>query len=283
MRIQFLGTGASEALPVMYCDCELCQKCRELGGKNIRTRQQTIINDDLLIDFPADTVMHSTLHGLCFSKVHTCLVTHAHEDHLCPTELFSRSGSTLKMVEPVLTFYGSEKVIGQIKHSTENPEKSRMARVQIDEPFQSFTVRDYKVTPLAADHANAYCGPFLYLIEKDGKAYLHGLDTAYFPESTWEYLSKLDIHLDAVALDCTFFNWDHLDKHGVDGCSYGHMGMFCCSQVKERLLEIGIADENTHVILTHLAHTAASTHDEMQKRADEYGMTVAYDGMILEI
>lgn len=283
MRIQFLGTGASEALPVMYCECELCQKCREVGGKNIRTRQQTLVNDDLLIDFPADTVMHTNLHHLSFSKVHTCLITHAHEDHFCPTEFFSRSGGTLKVAEETMTVYGTDKVLSQIERTIQNPEKSRIAGALIDEPFHPFEVRGYKITPLAADHANASCGPVLYLIEKDGKAYLHGLDTAYFPEETWAYLEKSGVHLDAVALDCTFFTWDHLSKTGVDGCSYGHMSLFCCSQVKERLEEIGAADAATRVILTHMAHSAGLLHDEMQKCADAYGMTVAYDGMVLEI
>ena len=283
MRIQFLGTGASDGFPGLYCNCQLCQKCRELGGKNLRSRQQTLIDDGLLIDFPADTLMHSYNNNLNFSKVHTCLVTHSHEDHLCPSELFNRGSVGLNTIEKEFTFYGSKKSTEGIKAKEEALKKKGILSVQIDEPFKPFEVRGYKVTPLMADHANAYCGPYIYLIEKDGKAYLHGTDTAYFPEPTFEYLKKIGVHLDAVCMDCTFFTWDHLSKTGVDGCSYGHMSLFCCSQVKERLEEIGVIDETSKLVLVHITHGAGMLHDDMQARADQYGMLVGYDGMVLEI
>lgn len=283
MRIQFLGTAASEGFPGLYCNCELCQKCRELGGKNLRSRQQTLIDDGLLIDFPADTLMHSYNNNLNFSKVHTCLVTHAHEDHLCPSELLNRGGVGLDTIEKELTFYGSHQVVNLMVDKAERLAKSGIQSVLVDEIFKPFEVRGYKVTPLMADHANEYCGARLFLIEKDGKAYLHGTDTAYFPEETFEYLKKIGVHLDAISLDCTFFTWDHLSKTGVDGLSYGHMSLFCCSQIKEKLEEIGAIDENTKIVLTHMAHGAGMLHDEMQARADQYGMIVGYDGMVLEL
>ena len=283
MRIQMLGTAASEGFPGLYCNCELCQKCRELGGKNLRSRQQTLIDDGLLIDFPADTLMHSYNHNLNFSKVHTCLITHAHEDHFCPSELVNRGGVGLNTIEKELTFYGTHQVMERIRDPKERLEKIGIFTVQKDEMFETFEVRGYKVTFLKADHANEFCGSRLILIEKDGKTYLHGTDTAYFPEETFEYLKNAGIHLDAIALDCTFFSWDHLSKTGVDGLSYGHMSLFCCSQVKEKLEEIGVADANTKFYLTHLAHGAGMIHDEMQARADRYGMTVAYDGMVIEL
>ena len=283
MRIQLLGTAASEGIPGVFCDCAVCKECRSLGGKNLRSRQQTIIDEGVLIDFPADTIMHSYVHGLNLSKVHTCLVTHSHGDHFCPTEFFIRGASFMELIEERMTIYGTEAVLSKIEKTIANPEKSRIAGVLIDTLFEPFEVRGYRVTPLAADHDYATCGSVLYLIEKDGKAYLHGTDTAYFPEETWSFLEKAGVHLDAVVLDATFFTWNHLTKTGVDGLSYGHMSMFCCAQVKERLEEIGIADQRTKVVLTHMAHCAASTHDEMQRQADEYGLIVGYDGMVIDI
>ena len=51
MKIQYLGTAAAEGIPAIFCDCKTCQKARKLGGKEIRTRSQAIIDDRLLIDF----------------------------------------------------------------------------------------------------------------------------------------------------------------------------------------------------------------------------------------
>ncbi len=58
MKIRYLGTAAAEGIPAIFCDCEVCRKSRELGGRNFRTRSQAIIDDTLLIDFPSDTYAH---------------------------------------------------------------------------------------------------------------------------------------------------------------------------------------------------------------------------------
>ena len=58
MRIKYLGTAAAEGIPALFCNCDVCKKAREVGGKEFRTRSQAIIDRKLLIDFPADTLMH---------------------------------------------------------------------------------------------------------------------------------------------------------------------------------------------------------------------------------
>ena len=76
MKIKFLGTAAAEGWPAVFCNCENCKKAASLGGKNIRTRSQILVNDDLLIDLPPDTYLHKLAHGLDLSKVSVLLVTH---------------------------------------------------------------------------------------------------------------------------------------------------------------------------------------------------------------
>ena len=31
MKLTYLGTAAAEGLPALFCNCEFCQKARELG------------------------------------------------------------------------------------------------------------------------------------------------------------------------------------------------------------------------------------------------------------
>ena len=64
MKLTFLGSGAAEGMPAIFCNCEVCRESRRLGGKNFRTRSQSLINDDLLIDFPADTYSHFQRFGI---------------------------------------------------------------------------------------------------------------------------------------------------------------------------------------------------------------------------
>jgi hypothetical protein len=58
MKFQYLGTAAYEGIPAFFCNCENCKKSRNIGGKAVRTRSQAIIDETLLIDFPADTYIH---------------------------------------------------------------------------------------------------------------------------------------------------------------------------------------------------------------------------------
>ena len=51
MKIQILGTAAYERVPALFCGCTTCVYARTHGGKNIRTQAQTLINEDLLVDF----------------------------------------------------------------------------------------------------------------------------------------------------------------------------------------------------------------------------------------
>ena len=64
MKITFLGTAAAEGFPALFCNCEYCREARRLGGKNIRTRSQCLINENMLVDFPPDTYLHMLQNGI---------------------------------------------------------------------------------------------------------------------------------------------------------------------------------------------------------------------------
>ena len=81
MKLQYWGTAASEGIPAIFCECEVCRRSRALGGRNIRTRSQAMIDDTLLIDAGADTYMHSLRYGFELARTSYVLVTHAHPDH----------------------------------------------------------------------------------------------------------------------------------------------------------------------------------------------------------
>ena len=82
MKLKYLGTAAYEGVPSLFCDCAVCRKSKRTGGKNLRSRSQALVNDDLLIDFPADTVWHSHAYGLDWNSITDCIITHSHSDHL---------------------------------------------------------------------------------------------------------------------------------------------------------------------------------------------------------
>ena len=84
MEIQYLGTAAAEGLPALFCDCETCRRARDIGGKEVRTRTQSLVDGKILLDFPPDTYAHALRHSLRLGQIQHLLVTHSHMDHFFP-------------------------------------------------------------------------------------------------------------------------------------------------------------------------------------------------------
>ena len=84
MKLTFYGTGASEGVPAVFCECESCVQARKLGGRNLRTRTSARVDDHVLIDFSVDSFAHVLFGGLRLSQIHHVLITHSHLDHFFP-------------------------------------------------------------------------------------------------------------------------------------------------------------------------------------------------------
>lgn len=276
MKIKYLGTAAAEGIPAIFCDCERCRKSRELGGKNIRTRSQAIIDDTLLIDFPADTYMHFLMHNVPLNKIKTCIITHSHADHLYPADIeMRREGfAHLDMKEP-LTFYSAKRGYDMLNAAKENwyvPD-SDVRTVEI-EPFKQFEADGYKIMPIKAEH-DPRSTPVVYVIEKDGKSIFYANDSSEYNEESMKYLKSLGKPIDVISLDCT------------EACNHaeyvGHLSLERCVALRKKLIEENIANDDTIFILNHFSHNGENVvYDEFVKIAAEQDFLVTYDGMELE-
>ena len=274
MKIQYLGTAAAEAIPGIFCDCDVCRKAREKGGRNIQTRSQALIDGKILIDFPGDTYMHAINNNINLSKIKTCIVTHNHFDHFYPFEIWSRSPGIAYNVDAPLCFYGTTPTYCMamaeiLKFALDEAGRVKAQRIK---PFEPFEVEGYKITPLKADH-DPKCEPVFYMIEKDSKAILYAHDTGIFPEESQEYLKKCGVKFDLVSLDCT----NVLLPFGEN-----HMGLEADKKVRKMLLEWGAADENTIFVVNHFSHNGGLIHDDFVPVAEKDGFIVSYDGMTVE-
>lgn len=272
MKIQYLGTAACEGIPAIFCDCDVCTKSRSLGGRNLRTRSQALIDDTLLVDFPPDTYMHALQYGISLTSIHACLITHNHTDHLYAPEVENRKPGFCHTDEDALTFYGTAPACRDIEHilCEAQMESHERIRVQEIEAFVPFTVQDYTVTPLEANH-DPRTQPVIFIIEKEKECLLYANDTGYFPESTWSYLEKNRPLFSLISLDCT---------EAMTGLRSGHMSLEAVRDVRQRLLEQGNASANTTFVLNHFSHNGRITHDDLVPLAQAEGFVVAYDGMV---
>lgn len=276
MKIKFLGTAAAEGVPGIFCDCEVCKKSRLYGGKNIRTRSQAIVDDRILIDFPADTYMHSLLYNIELSKIKTCIITHNHMDHLHPAELWCRSAGIayLDNTEP-LTFYAAKSGYMDIVNEVINHGLDDSKRIAAEKiyPFVPFEAEGYKITPLKANH-DPNSDPVIYIVQKDGKNLLYAHDTGFFPDETAKYLKDSGIKFDLVSFDCCGAVIPD-ENYSI----YAHMNLVGVKITRDMLIKNGNIDNNTVCVLNHFSHNGVLLHDEMEETAKKDGFEVSYDGM----
>lgn len=274
MRITYYGTAASEAWPALFCDCKACELARKYGGKNIRSRSQTLIDDSLLIDFPPDTNYHVQVLGLDLRKVRTLLITHSHHDHYFPADIGMRSSNYAEgLGEEKLLVYGND-VVKKKWEEADKPRENIDQYVTFREisPFETFETPDgYEITALLADH-NPPEHSLMYIIKKNGKQILYAHDTGIFPKCVWEFLEGQFFQL--VSLDCTALSRDW---------RIGHMGFQAVDEVCDRLRALKCINGETKLVLNHLAHHGDFTHDKICELENPKGYEVAFDGCFFEI
>ena len=272
MKLQFLGTAAAEGFPAVFCNCEFCKKARLLGGKNIRTRSQSIVNNELLIDLPADTYSHLLQNGIEGHKIKYLFVTHSHEDHFYPDELNMRQGAFAHDMDvPTLKVYLNE---GAYKNSSEQLKKCQNIEVNVIKHFETVELDGYRVIALPARHFDGDKANF-YIIEGE-KTILYAHDTGFFFDSVFEFIKEKQIKFDLVTMDCT-----NIDIPIPDTGS--HMGLPNIRRCFEKLTELGAVDKNTIKIINHFSHNGNPLQDVLEEKVKPDGYLVAFDGMTVEV
>lgn len=274
MKLRYLGTAAAEGFPAVFCNCDYCRQARLLGGKNIRTRHQTIINEDLLIDLPADTYHHFLQNGIEGHKIANLIVSHTHGDHFYPAELCMHGGCFAhRRQAELLRVWGGAAVErsyrGTLGDDCEHLAFSRM------EPFCSYSIADYTVTPLPARHAEG-TDAFFYQIRQGEKTILYAHDTGYFYEEVWDYLKNTAPVFDLISLDCT-------NVHLPIPDTGSHMGIPNEQRAVARLTELGCVAPHTKIVINHFSHNANPIHSVLEERVKELGWLVSYDGMEIRL
>ena len=277
MEFQYLGTAAAEGVPALWCNCETCRKSRKIGGRAIRTRSQAIIDGKLLIDFPADTYMHVLQNGIDLLNVEHCIVTHSHSDHLYADDIcMIRPGFAHLPQGYKMTFHGTAKMAKKLLPAV-TPIAEQHGCVGFEEivPLVPVRIAGYEITALPAIH-DPNAGPVFYQISDGDKTVLYANDTHFFHEDVWAYWEKTKPHFDMVSLDCT--------NSCLPLTYVGHMSLYENVRVREKMLEMGIADEKTVFICHHFSHNGThATYDDFVPQAAKEGFLVSYDGMKLTL
>ena len=274
MKIVYLGTGAAEGIPALFCQCAYCQSVRE-GQEKTRSRAQVVI-DDLSIDFPPDAFYHSIAFHFRPAEIRYLLVTHSHLDHFYAQDFVLRGYKYARELAP-LDIFGSEEVIEVFEESTRREMRQEVRsniRLHTLKAFEPVLFGEFRAVPLKAQHSSKE--PFVYLIEKGGKRILHLTDTGDLPEEDFAFLQQEGKKIDLITFDCTFL-FDAASENAR------HMGLKENARIFQRLCALGLADENTKKVITHFSHNCAPTQEKLDRAEREEGVIAAFDGMEIEL
>lgn len=275
MNLTYLGTGSAEGVPALFCKCEVCQKAQQRRGREIRTRTQALINQDLLIDFPGDSYFHFIQQPYDLAAIEHLLITHSHADHFYPEDLAMRMTGYSNGLESKLTVYGNERVHQFFDRALDLEgfrDEEHLAFEEV-EPFVPITIKGYTIIPLLADHdPREKC--FIYQISDGDKQLLYAHDTGYFRSEVWKYWQETKPYFQIVSLDC---------NHQKVKVKKNHMSFYDDIAIKEKMLMLGYADEKTLFAINHFSHNGGLNYQEMAEWAYSEGFITAYDGLQIEV
>lgn len=279
MKVKFLGTAAAEGLPAIFCNCEHCKAARQNGGKDIHTRNQLIIDDDLLIDFPPDAYAHMLSFGLDFSRVSDVLISHAHMDH-CYVEDFCMRGVpyAANPTVDIIKLWCNTSVAQRFEARTVGefkPNGKETIEVNVIHPYDVINLSNGRAFALPAVHTvGEEC--LVYLVERAGKTALILNDTGILSREFYQKaFGCIKRACDMVSFDCTYGD----ARHGEGR----HMGFGDIEGQIELARSEGLIDDHTKLFATHFSHNAYLGMEVMQRAAARLGMTAAYDGLEVEL
>ncbi|HOB20414.1 MAG TPA: MBL fold metallo-hydrolase [Candidatus Atribacteria bacterium] len=271
MKIKLLGTGASEGVPAAFCYCGVCKNAREKGGKDLRTRNQALINDRYLIDFPQDTYFHSIKYNISIGDIEHAIITHAHEDHFYTFELNHRCPPFAHGTGAhPLNIYGPASVAEKYA-KLDPPIDEKYVRMHQLKAFETYRIGDLDVTPLPAMHGGENMECFIYIIEDGKSRLLYGHDTGLPPREAMEVIKTK--YFDCVILD---------SNAGFENPGRYHMNIPENIQLRDEMLKAGSIDNKSKVVITHLSHNGLLTHEQFERVALENDFIAAYDGIEID-
>ena len=187
-EITFLGTGTSNGIPVIGCDCEVC---RSADPRDRRTRTSALVRSDghaILIDTATELRAQALAHDI--RRVDAVLMTHAHADHTAGIDDLRRFNELQQAHIPVYANPGTAAALGERFAYTFTHiypfygGKPDLTLHEIDGPFDLFGRR---VVPIPVLHGRLPILGFRF----DDLAYI--TDAKDVPDTSLGLLDDLDV------------------------------------------------------------------------------------------
>jgi len=255
MKITLLGTGTSQGVPVIGCQCDVCQS---KNSKDNRLRTSALVewdNHKYVIDCGPDFRAQMLREGI--SVIDGILFTHEHADHTAGLDDIRPIFFQKKAPIPL---FALQRVLNDLSKRYQyifTKEHKYPGAPDVDENVliagKPFVLSGKEVLPLAIMHGNLPIlgykfGNFAYIT-----------DAKYIDDITMNELQNLDLLI---------INALHHREHKT------HLNL------KEALALIEILQPKK-AVLTHISHYMG-LYDDVQKTLPD-NVVLAYDGMQLKV
>lgn len=255
-ELLFLGTCACDFSP------RLETELKDSFDFDARRASSILINKNILIDCGPHCIDSLRIAGADMSKITDIFISHTHCDHF-----------NLQSIEKIAAA-ASSRVRLWINEDAETPNVHGVDVMKM-KMFTSYSTADgVNVVGMPANH-DPYSFPQHFLLEKNGKKIFYGCDGAWLLTSTCCYLRNSELSVMIMDATCGDYTGDY--RVGEHNC------IPMLRLLVPSLKTLGIASENTQILLSHIAPSLHKPHCEIVESVRGDGFTVAYDGMLLEI
>jgi adenosylcobinamide kinase / adenosylcobinamide-phosphate guanylyltransferase len=260
MRLQLLGTGASDGWPNPWCACASCTAATAAGL--VRGQTSALLDDRLLLEIGAEAPRAALRHGASLAGVEAVLVTHAHPDHHAwPAWMWRgwvprRRAVTLVAPPAVLAAAGPHL-------------DSTVTTVEVA-PGDRLSVAGHEVAVLPACHGDTDAGPaVLYDVTgADGTRLLWGCDTGALPAQALQMVTGRGY--DVVLLELTSAHLPH------------HLDLHSWPLQVAALRRCGAVTDHTQLLAVHLGHDNPPPA-RLDRALAAWGARAPVDGEVVQV
>ena len=249
MKITFLGTGTSQGVPVIACDCDVCIS-QNPKDKRLRSSVLIEIEDNFFVIDTGPDFRQQMLRERV-TKLDAILYTHAHKDHVAGLDdIRSFNFRSKKAMDLFCTKDVLQALKNEFSYIFSGIKYPGVPKVNVSLINNSpFLINKIKIVPIQALH---YKLPvFGFRINN----FIYLTDISYI--SSEEKLKMLDA--DVIVLDCLRIE--------------PHMSHLCLSQALELIEEF----KPNSAYLIHISHLMG-LHDLISKKLPK-NVFLSYDGL----
>lgn len=254
MRIKFLGSGSAEGIPAINCHCAHCSRARAERGRLMRGRNAILFSLPgyrLLIDTPPDIRWLLTQHNV--RRIDGIFLTHQHHDHSGGIEEFLYWRAALDL-------FAEAKMHESLRREAWGDKLPEVAFHCAIHPGMAVRFDGFFFTPFAVSHPVPCYG---LTIHDQGRKIVYTSDSSSrFSNYALSLLHKADL----LVVNTPRFSPPHEDH-------------ITCVEAVELKEQVGAE----RLVMTHFNHHNLPADELGDWASGLSGVTVAYDGLEIEI